>query len=78
MRQNSLRMPLGVAGFRANVKKDGREPEVRRQRSEVRNQRWMFFSNAGRRIPTSGDASRATRARPPGPSRPDDEQCRGS
>src|SRR5438132_6644394 len=39
MRQNSLRMPLGVAGFRANVKKDGREPEVRRQRSEVRSQK---------------------------------------
>jgi len=32
-------MPLGVAGFRANVKKDGREPEVRRQRSEVRSQK---------------------------------------
>ena len=37
-----------------------------------------FFSSVRRRIPTSGDASRAIRARPPGPSRPDDEQCRGS
>ena len=38
----------------------------------------QFFSSARRRIPTSGDASRAIRARPPGPSRPDDEQCRDS
>ena len=31
-----------------------------------------------RRIPTSGDASMAIRARLPGPSRPDDERCRDS
>src|SRR5262249_54145961 len=37
-----------------------------------------FFSSARRRTPTSGDASRAIRVRPPGPSRPDDEQCRDS
>jgi hypothetical protein len=29
-------------------------------------------------IPTSGDASRAIRVRPPGPSRPDDARCHGS
>ena len=38
----------------------------------------QFFSSVRRRIPTSGDASRAIRDRPPGPSRPDDEQCRDS
>src|SRR6266404_2080631 len=37
-----------------------------------------FFSSARRRIPTSDDASRAIRARPPGPSRQDDAQCRDS
>ena len=36
-----------------------------------------FFSSVSRRIPTSGDASRAIRARPPGPSHPDDEQSPG-
>jgi hypothetical protein len=30
------------------------------------------------RTPTSRDANRASRDRPPGPSRPDYEQCRGS
>ena len=38
----------------------------------------QFFSSVRRRIPTSGDASTAIRARPPGPNRPDDEQCRDS
>src|SRR6266481_8633638 len=37
-----------------------------------------LFSSARRRTPTSGDASRAIRARPLGPSRPDDEQCPGA
>ena len=35
-------------------------------------------SSVGRRIPTFGDASRAIRARLPGPSRPNDARCRGS
>ena len=34
-----------------------------------------FFSNVRRRIPTSGDASRAIRDHLPVPSRPDDDQC---
>src|SRR5262249_12253973 len=34
-----------------------------------------FFSSALRRTPTSGEASKAIRVRPPGPRRPDDEQC---
>jgi hypothetical protein len=38
----------------------------------------QFFSSVCRRTPTSGDASTAIRARPLGPSRPDDEQCRDS
>ena len=38
----------------------------------------QFFSSVRRRIPTSGDASKAIRDRPPGPSRPDDEQSRDS
>jgi hypothetical protein len=38
----------------------------------------QFFSSVRRRIPTSGDASTAIRARPLGPSRPDDGQCRDS
>ena len=37
-----------------------------------------LFSSAGPRIPTSGDASRATHARLPGPSRPDDARFRDS
>src|SRR5947207_10911042 len=38
----------------------------------------QFLRSARRRTPTSGDASTAIRVRPPGPSRPDDEQCRDS
>jgi len=37
-----------------------------------------FFNNVRQRIPTSGDASRAIRDHLLDPSRPDDEQCRGS
>ena len=40
--------------------------------SRVPKGRGQFLKNVGPRIPTSGDASRASRARLPGPSRPGD------